>query len=254
MPTARQPRALASWPTALPTAPLAALTTIVWPGLRLDDLHQAVPGGDAGHADRAEVGRQRHAAWCRPCAARPAGRASTTRTAASRPCRRPCRPAGSSGCVDARPPRRRCRRSSPRSSGCGCGVALGVVHAAAHVRVEAEEVVAHQHLAVGGLGRPAPRPGGSWRRWPRPRGARRAWICLLVWSAMAGSSVSRMRSMRWMRLPPAGRPFRYLKVPVAWAQRAGPRRRRTDGLAEGHRRGAVQQPARGRPAGRGRAA
>jgi hypothetical protein len=28
------------------------------------------------------------------------------------------------------------------------GVALGVVHAAAHVRVEAQEVVAHQHLAV----------------------------------------------------------------------------------------------------------
>jgi hypothetical protein len=27
MPTARQPRALASWPTTLPTAPLAALTT-----------------------------------------------------------------------------------------------------------------------------------------------------------------------------------------------------------------------------------
>ena len=32
MPTARQPRAFASWPTALPTAPLAALTTIVCPG------------------------------------------------------------------------------------------------------------------------------------------------------------------------------------------------------------------------------
>ena len=31
MPTARQPRAFASWPTALPTAPLAALTTIVCP-------------------------------------------------------------------------------------------------------------------------------------------------------------------------------------------------------------------------------
>ena len=33
MPTARQPRALASWPTALPTAPLAALTTTVSPAL-----------------------------------------------------------------------------------------------------------------------------------------------------------------------------------------------------------------------------
>ena len=28
------------------------------------------------------------------------------------------------------------------------GVALGVVHAAAHVRVEAQEVVAHEHLAL----------------------------------------------------------------------------------------------------------
>ena len=32
MPTARQPRTLASWPTAVPTAPLAALTTTVCPG------------------------------------------------------------------------------------------------------------------------------------------------------------------------------------------------------------------------------
>ena len=30
-PTARQPSALASWPTTLPTAPLAALTTTVSP-------------------------------------------------------------------------------------------------------------------------------------------------------------------------------------------------------------------------------
>ena len=29
-----------------------------------------------------------------------------------------------------------------------CGIALGVIHAATHVRVQAEVVVAHQHLAV----------------------------------------------------------------------------------------------------------
>jgi hypothetical protein len=33
MPTARQPRAFASAPKALPTAPVAALTTRVWPAL-----------------------------------------------------------------------------------------------------------------------------------------------------------------------------------------------------------------------------
>ena len=60
MPTTRQPRALASAPKALPTAPVAALTTTVSPALGCDDLHQAVPGGDAGHADGAQVVRQRH--------------------------------------------------------------------------------------------------------------------------------------------------------------------------------------------------
>ena len=34
------------------------------------------------------------------------------------------------------------------AQGLGLGVALGVVHAAAHVRVQAQEMVAHQHLAV----------------------------------------------------------------------------------------------------------
>jgi len=33
MPTTRQPRALARAAKALPTAPVAALTTMVWPGL-----------------------------------------------------------------------------------------------------------------------------------------------------------------------------------------------------------------------------
>ena len=48
MPTARQPRVFASWPTALPTAPLAALTTIVWPGfgwqIFIRPYHAVTPG------------------------------------------------------------------------------------------------------------------------------------------------------------------------------------------------------------------
>ena len=42
-----------------------------------------------------------------------------------------------------------------------------------------------------------------------------------------------------MRLPPAGRPFRYLNVPVAWATSSPPRVDKR-GLAERHRRRAVQ--------------
>ena len=50
--------------------------------------------------------------------------------------------------------------------------------------------------------------------------------------------------MRWMRLPPAGSPFRYLNVPVAWATQLafGVDDR---GLAERERHGAVQPPAGG---------
>ena len=58
MPTARQPRSLASWPTTLPTAPLAAETTIVSPGFDAcvdykagnleQDLEAATPDGVDG--------------------------------------------------------------------------------------------------------------------------------------------------------------------------------------------------------------
>ena len=45
-----------------------------------------------------------------------------------------------------------------------------------------------------------------------------------------------------MRLPPAGRPFRYLNVPVAWAT-SSPLGVDQRAFAERHRRGAVQAPA-----------
>ena len=47
-PTARQPFALASWPTTVPTAPLAALTTTVSPALGamilFSPYHAVTPG------------------------------------------------------------------------------------------------------------------------------------------------------------------------------------------------------------------
>ena len=56
MPTARQPRDFASWPTALPTAPLAALTTTVCPafGCQGPGVHAlvVVGAGGKGHQDR----------------------------------------------------------------------------------------------------------------------------------------------------------------------------------------------------------
>ena len=59
MPTARAPLIFAIWPTAEPTAPEAAATTTVSPGLRLADIEQARIGGHAGHAEHADRGRDR---------------------------------------------------------------------------------------------------------------------------------------------------------------------------------------------------
>ena len=59
MPTTRQPLILAICPTTVPTAPAAPETTTVSPGLRLADLEQAEIGGHAGHAERAQIDRQR---------------------------------------------------------------------------------------------------------------------------------------------------------------------------------------------------
>jgi hypothetical protein len=39
--------------------------------------------------------------------------------------------------------------------GLGCGVAFAVVHASAHIGVQAQKVVAHQHLAILQRGRVA---------------------------------------------------------------------------------------------------
>ena len=52
MPMARQPPILASWPTTLPTAPLAADTTIVSPCfgsmIRFSPYHAVTPGMPTG--------------------------------------------------------------------------------------------------------------------------------------------------------------------------------------------------------------
>src|SRR5882757_3198217 len=52
MPTARHPANFASWPTTLPTAPLAALTTTVSPALGsmilLSPYHAVIPGMPTG--------------------------------------------------------------------------------------------------------------------------------------------------------------------------------------------------------------
>ena len=85
MPTARQPASFASWPTTLPTAPLAALTTTVSPAFGAMMRFSPYHAGDARHADRAEIGRERHMrvvdflhAACRSTCRIPASRTSPT--------------------------------------------------------------------------------------------------------------------------------------------------------------------------------
>ena len=59
MPTARAPLIFAIWPTAEPTAPDAAATTTVSPGLRLADIEQTRIRRHAGHAEHADRRRDR---------------------------------------------------------------------------------------------------------------------------------------------------------------------------------------------------
>ena len=119
-------------------------------GLGLDDGHQPDPGGDARHADRAQVGRQRHAAGVDLAPHRrlrrvdqrivlPAARAhDLVADLEGRVLR-------GQHLADAAALHHRIQRLWLR-------VALAVVHAPAHVRVQAHEMVAHQHLAVLQLG------------------------------------------------------------------------------------------------------
>ena len=116
-------------------------------GLRVDDLHQPVPAGHAGHAHRAEVGRQRdvgrvdllnHAALGRIDDLKLLPAAHADDLVADGKVRilrldHLARRAADHHLVQ------RLRRR----------VALALVHAAAHVRIEAQVVVAHQHLPLG---------------------------------------------------------------------------------------------------------
>ena len=156
------------WPTTWPTAPDAADTTTVSPGLRLADLEQAEVGRHAWHAEHAvgrgdrrerwiDLAQRRRRRWHIP--ASPAG---------PRRCRRP----SSRGWFDfttsptvppvitsPMPDRRR--------------VGRGIAHAPAHVGIERHVDDAHQHLARPRLGhRRLPRCESPLR--PAPPGGRRA--------------------------------------------------------------------------------
>ena len=115
-------------------------------GLRLNDLDQTVPGGDARHADRAQVMRQRnmrrvnlaqraHLLCVDHAELLPATHADDG-VARLEFWRAAFKHLAGRAALHDLPERLRCR------------VALGVVHAAAHVGVQAQKVVAHQHLAV----------------------------------------------------------------------------------------------------------
>ena len=116
------------------------------PGLRLADLHQAVPGGDARHAHRAEERRQRNAT--RVDLAQHAGGRSVEE--------RVLLPAAHPDHAVARSVARVLRRDDLADGAAQhhlaerlrLGIAPGVVHAPAHVRIEAQETVANQHLPV----------------------------------------------------------------------------------------------------------
>jgi hypothetical protein len=146
MPTTRQPRSRASWPTTLPTAPLAAETTIVSPRLRRDHLQQPVPGGDARHADRAEVGRERdlravhllqHTALIGidQQVLLPAAHADDLVTDLE------LRTARIDDFTDRAANHHLVQRLR-------LGVTPALIHAAAHIGVEAQVMVAHQHLTI----------------------------------------------------------------------------------------------------------
>mmetsp|Transcript_37528 Transcript_37528/g.87551 ORF Transcript_37528/g.87551 Transcript_37528/m.87551 type:complete len:216 (+) Transcript_37528:892-1539(+) len=115
-----------------------------------DDLHEAVPGRDAGHADRAQVGRQRDV-----------GGVDLLQHAALRgvdgdellPAAHADDPVAHREVRVLRLHHLTDRAADhdfvQRLGGC---VALALVHAAAHIGVEAQEVVAHPHLAIGQRG------------------------------------------------------------------------------------------------------
>src|SRR6185369_16835009 len=185
------------------------------PRLRLADLHEAVPRGDPGHADRTQIRRERHVLGVD--LAQHAGLAAVDD--------RVLLPATVADDVVAGLVVRMARFDDFADGAAlhhlverlRLRVALGVVHAAAHVRVEAQEVVANEHLPLArrtdGLFEQAEVVGR--RLAARTRDEMdlsidlRHGACLLCCQSEAFG--------RWMRLPPAGNPLRYLNVPVACA-------------------------------------
>ena len=112
-----------------------------------NDLDQAIPGRHAGHADGAQVVRQRHM-----------GRIDLAqRTRGIGIHHAVLLPAAHAhhlvahGVLGVAAFHHLAHRAANHhfAQGLRCGVALALVHAAAHVGVQAQVVVAHQHLAIG---------------------------------------------------------------------------------------------------------
>ena len=122
-------------------------------GLGLDDLDQPVPGGHARHADRTQVMRQRHVGGVH--LAHRAGCFGIDHAVFL-----PATHAHDlvAGAETGRAALNHFARRAALHHLAQClryGIAFAVVHAAAHVRVQAQEMVAHQHLAVLQSGRRA---------------------------------------------------------------------------------------------------
>ena len=116
------------WPgqqTRCPPRPQRSPTTVS-PSLPGNDLDQAIPGRHAGHADGAQVVRQRHGSY-RPCAAHRAWHHHAVLLPAAHA--HPCRP-GVASVAAFPPPRPPCRQSSLRP-GAAMPAYLALVHAAA---------------------------------------------------------------------------------------------------------------------------
>ena len=145
IPTTRQPRALARAANALPTAPVAALTTTVSPSLG-HDLDQAHTR-PSRRACRPRPGSATAAhGWYRPCAAH-RGVGIDHAVSCQPPMPTTLSPTACQALVAFHLAHRAANHHFAQAA--GCGVALALVHAAAHVGVQAQVMVAHQHLAVG---------------------------------------------------------------------------------------------------------
>ena len=113
---------------------------------RDDDFDQTIPGGDAGHTDSTQVGTQRYMGGVDLAQRTELG---CIHHAVLLPAthayhlvaRREFRVLGFKYLTDG-------TATHGLAQGLWLGIALGIVHAAAHVRVQAQVVMAHQHLTV----------------------------------------------------------------------------------------------------------